>query len=131
MNTFNGVVFLWQLSFLTSIIAFVFGIMKMSWISMIISFFTFLLIAYYFFGANNGWRLVFLLYLHSCLSALLSYGKNNQLRHQICRAEINQTTMWFTTVHFLNGGILEFFNSVSRLVIMSSFSDYFIREIPK
>ncbi|WP_052353686.1 hypothetical protein [Neobacillus jeddahensis] len=58
MNTFNWIVFLWQVSFGVSIIAFLFGVFKRSWVSMLISFVTFLPISFYFLGAENGLKLV-------------------------------------------------------------------------
>jgi hypothetical protein len=58
METFNGLVLLWQLAFVASIITFFYGQWKNSWFSMFISFITFLPIAYYFNGAENGWRVL-------------------------------------------------------------------------
>jgi hypothetical protein len=58
LGTFNWIVFLWQVSLGISIITFLFGLFKRSWVSMLISFVTFLPIAYYFLGAENEWKLV-------------------------------------------------------------------------
>ncbi len=58
METFNWTVFLWQVSFIISLIALLYGIFKRSWVSMLVSFITSLPVAYYFLGANNAWKLV-------------------------------------------------------------------------
>ncbi|WP_044893190.1 hypothetical protein [Bacillus alveayuensis] len=58
MNTWNLVVFLWQVSFVLSVITFLHGFYKKSWISMFISAITFLPAAYYFYGANNSFRFI-------------------------------------------------------------------------
>ncbi|MCK1998414.1 hypothetical protein MPH47_14515 [Psychrobacillus psychrodurans] len=49
---------LWQLSLFVSILALMLGIVKRSWVYIIISTFTFIPIAYYFSGANNEWKYV-------------------------------------------------------------------------
>jgi ABC-type polysaccharide/polyol phosphate export permease len=61
LDTFNLIVFLWQVSLVVSVISFCYGLFKRSWVSMLISFLTFLPIAYYFNGARNEWRLVALI----------------------------------------------------------------------
>ncbi|MBQ6446861.1 hypothetical protein KGR20_06880 [Cytobacillus oceanisediminis] len=58
MDTFNWIVFLWQVSFGVSIITLLIGLVKRSWVSMLISSVTFLPVAYYFLGAENGLRLI-------------------------------------------------------------------------
>jgi hypothetical protein len=58
MGMFNWIVFLWQISLVISIITFLYGIFKKSWVSLLISFITSIPIAYYFNGAENDWRLV-------------------------------------------------------------------------
>jgi len=49
---------LWYLSLFVSIIALAVGIVKKSWTAFLISSLTFLPIAYYFWGANNAWKMV-------------------------------------------------------------------------
>lgn len=58
METFNWTVFLWQVSFVISVVTLLYGLYKKSWISMLVSFITSLPVAYYFLGANNAWKLV-------------------------------------------------------------------------
>jgi hypothetical protein len=58
METFNGLVLLWQLAFVASIITLLYSLWKKSWFSMFMSSITFLPIAYYFNGAENGWRVL-------------------------------------------------------------------------
>lgn len=58
MSTFNLVGFLWQVSVVVALIAFLYGLMNRSWVSMLISFTTSLPFAYYLNGAENVWRLV-------------------------------------------------------------------------
>jgi len=58
MNTFSLFVILWQISLVVSVITFLYGIFRKSWILMLISFITSIPVAYYFNGANNGWRLI-------------------------------------------------------------------------
>lgn len=49
---------LWQLSLFVSIAALLCGIVKKSWVFLLISTITFIPIAYYFSGANNAWKYV-------------------------------------------------------------------------
>jgi hypothetical protein len=58
LDTFNWIVFLWQVSFGVLIIAFLFGLFKRSWVPMLINFVTFLPVSYYFLGAENGLKLI-------------------------------------------------------------------------
>ena len=57
MSTFNWVVFFWDISFAVAIITFFVGVFKKSRIFMLVSFLTFLPIAFYFSGALNAWRI--------------------------------------------------------------------------
>ncbi|MDQ0217898.1 phosphoglycerol transferase MdoB-like AlkP superfamily enzyme [Peribacillus cavernae] len=57
MGTFNWIVFLWQVTFVISVLLFFYGLYKKSWVSLFFSFVTFLPIAYYFIGTENGWRI--------------------------------------------------------------------------
>lgn len=52
------IVALWQASLIISFLSFFFGLFTNSKTSLLISFITFLPIAYYFFGANNAFKLV-------------------------------------------------------------------------
>lgn len=52
------IVALWQASLIISFLSFFFGLFTKSKTSLFISFFTSLPIAYYFFGANNAFKLV-------------------------------------------------------------------------
>ena len=58
MSGVNWIAFAWQMSFVISVVTFLYGIITTSWKSMIVSFITFLPIAYYFNGANNAYRMV-------------------------------------------------------------------------
>lgn len=58
MSIFNLVGFLWQVTVVVSLIAFLYGLINRSWVSMLISFITSLPFAYYLNGAENVWRLV-------------------------------------------------------------------------
>lgn len=49
-------ILLWSLSCVISIFAFVFAIIKYSWVYMFVSAITSISIAYYFFGAENAWK---------------------------------------------------------------------------
>lgn len=49
---------LWYASLLVSILTFIFGMIKRSWMLMLLSMLTFLPISYYFYGSNNGWKFV-------------------------------------------------------------------------
>jgi len=49
---------LWQLSLFVSILTLLVGVVKKSWVFLLISTITFMPIAYYFFGANNAWKYV-------------------------------------------------------------------------
>ncbi|MEI4770107.1 hypothetical protein WAX74_10710 [Psychrobacillus sp. FJAT-51614] len=49
---------LWQLSLFVSILALIVGILKKSWVFLLISTITFIPIAYYFSGTNNAWKYV-------------------------------------------------------------------------
>ncbi|WP_075981794.1 hypothetical protein [Bacillus massilinigeriensis] len=76
MENFNVIVFLWRVSFFVFIFAFLIGFTKKSWMIMLISFIASLPIAYYFFGAENAWRLVSLIpFLLLCLT--IYYWKRN------------------------------------------------------
>lgn len=50
--------FLWQLSLIISILGLIVGVVKKSWIYLLISTITSLPIAYYFLGAENAWKYV-------------------------------------------------------------------------
>lgn len=61
MNKLNGgrkMLLLWQLSLFISILALMVGIIKKSWVFLLISTITFIPISYYFSGANNAWKYV-------------------------------------------------------------------------
>jgi hypothetical protein len=77
MNTFNWVVLLWQVSFVLSVITFLYGLFKKSWISMLICLVTFLPVAYFFNGANNVWRLVTLIPIILLLLSFVLWKKPN------------------------------------------------------
>lgn len=49
---------LWYLSLFISIVALIVGIVKRWWVPLLISTLTALPITYYFWGANNEWKLV-------------------------------------------------------------------------
>ena len=49
---------LWQLSLFVSILTLLVGVVKKSWVFLLISTITFIPIAYYFSGANNAWKYV-------------------------------------------------------------------------
>ncbi|PKH08541.1 hypothetical protein [Planomicrobium sp. MB-3u-38] len=49
---------LWYLSLFVSIVFLLAGLLKRSWIFLLISTITFIPIAYYFSGANNAWKYV-------------------------------------------------------------------------
>lgn len=49
---------LWQLSLVVSTATLLVGVVKTSWLFLLISTITFILIAYYFSGANNAWKYV-------------------------------------------------------------------------
>lgn len=49
-------ILLWSAFVVISIFAFVFAIVKFSWVYMLISAITSTSIAYYFWGANNSWK---------------------------------------------------------------------------
>lgn len=49
---------LWYASFLISVVTLVFGVVKRSWLLLIVSTITFMPIALYFLGAVNAWRYV-------------------------------------------------------------------------
>ncbi len=58
MDTFNVLILIWQISLAVSIVTFLFGIYLKSWVSLLISFICSIPIACYFYGAENGWRLI-------------------------------------------------------------------------
>ncbi|WP_430787490.1 hypothetical protein VBD025_16600 [Virgibacillus flavescens] len=78
MDTFNWIVFLWQVSFIVSIITFLYGIFKGSWVCLLISTVTFLPIAYYFNGANNGFRLIALIPILIVVLAIITWRKTRK-----------------------------------------------------
>lgn len=50
---------LWSVSFVIVIFAFVLGVVKLSWVYMLISTISSIPVAsYYFFGANNAWKYI-------------------------------------------------------------------------
>ena len=49
---------LWQLSLFVSILTLLVGLVKKSWVFLLISTITFIPIAYYLSGANNAWKYV-------------------------------------------------------------------------
>jgi hypothetical protein len=57
----NLIVVLWQLSLVISFLMFFFGLFTRQKTALLISFFTSLPIALYFFGANNAFKLVALI----------------------------------------------------------------------
>jgi ABC-type polysaccharide/polyol phosphate export permease len=75
METFNLIVFIWQISLVVSILTFFYGIFKKSWVSLLISFITFIPIAYYFNGVENSWRLVALIPLLLLLLTFVFWKK--------------------------------------------------------
>ncbi|SDM29840.1 hypothetical protein SAMN05216244_2258 [Sediminibacillus halophilus] len=58
MDSFNVIMLLWQTCLAVSIATFLFGIYKKSWVLLLISFICSIPIACYFYGAENGWRLI-------------------------------------------------------------------------
>ncbi|MDT0161293.1 MULTISPECIES: hypothetical protein [Bacillus] len=52
------IVLLWQISLILCIITLLYGLFGRSQLSLLISFITSIPIAYYFLGAENGWKLV-------------------------------------------------------------------------
>ncbi|MEY9977380.1 hypothetical protein [Lysinibacillus sp. RC79] len=58
MEDFNTILFLWRLSFFISGVTLIIGIVKRSWLFMLISTITFLPIAYYFSGAVNAFKYI-------------------------------------------------------------------------
>ncbi|SET18576.1 hypothetical protein SAMN05216389_106218 [Oceanobacillus limi] len=61
METFNWVIFIWQISLGISVFTLLYGFIIRSWKLLSISFFTSLPIAFYFAGANNGFQLIALI----------------------------------------------------------------------
>ena len=49
---------LWYTSFFISVVTLIFGVLKRSWLLMLVSSVTFIPIAYYFSGAVNAWKYV-------------------------------------------------------------------------
>jgi len=49
---------LWQISLFVSIATLLVGVVKKSWVFLLISTITFIPLAYYFSGANNAWKYV-------------------------------------------------------------------------
>jgi len=50
---------LWSVSFVIVIFAFVLGVVKLSWVYMLISTISSIpVVSYYFFGANNAWEYI-------------------------------------------------------------------------
>lgn len=80
METFNVIVFLWRLSFFVFIVAFLMGLVKRSWGMMVISAVASLPIAYYFFGAENAFKLVALVPFLAILLAILFKYKGKAAR---------------------------------------------------
>jgi nucleoside recognition membrane protein YjiH len=55
---FHMIVMLWQISLILSVSTLLYGLFGRSRLSLLVSFITSIPIAYYFLGAENGWRLV-------------------------------------------------------------------------
>jgi len=74
---------LWYLSLFVSIVAFMVGIAKKSWVILLISTITFIPIAYYFSGANNSWQYVGLTPIMLLVLTLLIWitNKKNHIKH--------------------------------------------------
>ncbi len=64
---------LWQASMIISFLSFFFGLFTRSKTALLISFVTFLPIGYYFFGANNAFKLIALLAFVPLLIIYLFY----------------------------------------------------------
>lgn len=47
---------IWSIAFIVSIFAFVFAVVKLSWVYMLVSTIASISIAYYFLGANNHYK---------------------------------------------------------------------------
>ncbi|WP_160327637.1 hypothetical protein, partial [Sporosarcina koreensis] len=77
----NLIVVLWQSALIISFLSFFFGLFTKSKTSLLISFFTSLPIAYYFFGANNAFKLIALFPIITLLIIYLFY------RHEKRRVE--------------------------------------------
>ena len=75
---------LWQLSLFVSILTLSVGVVKKSWVFLLISTITFIPIAYYFSGANNAWKYVGLtpviLFLLTILFWFISKKKMSAVR---------------------------------------------------
>ena len=71
---------LWQLSMFVSIVTLMVGIVKRSWVFLLISTITFIPIAYYFSGANNAWKYVGLTpFILLVLTILFWFINNNKV----------------------------------------------------
>lgn len=81
METFNMVVFLWRVSLCISILTCVIGCKKKSWVFMLISFFTSLPITYYFFGAENAWKVVSVAPIILFLWSMVYFKTGKQLKN--------------------------------------------------
>jgi hypothetical protein len=82
MDTFNMIVFLWQVSLVMSLSAFLYSLLNRSWVSMLISFITFLPVAYYFSGAENEWRLVAFIPIVLIMTTIIFWrmGRDHRLK---------------------------------------------------
>jgi len=76
----NFIVVLWQLSLLTSIICFVLGLIKKSWLFLFISTITFIPIALYFLAVNNYFQLIGFIPIVLLVLTLLFYFQSNNKR---------------------------------------------------
>lgn len=75
----NFIVILWHLSLLTSIICFVSGLIKKSWLFLFISTITFISIALYFLAVNNYFQMIgFIPIIFLVLTLLFYFQSNNK-----------------------------------------------------
>lgn len=74
---------LWYLSLFVSVVAFMVGIAKKSWVILLISTITFIPLAYYFSGANNAWKYVGLTPIILLVLTILTWvmNKKSQIKH--------------------------------------------------
>lgn len=73
---------LWQASLVLSMLSFFFGLFTKSKLALFISFVLFLPIAYYFYGANNAFKLVALLMFVPPLLMYVIYRIERRSVHQ-------------------------------------------------
>lgn len=71
---------LWYFSLIISIVSFLAGIHKKSWLSLFLSTITSLPIAYYFLGAENAWRFVGFIPLFLLILTIITWLNNKPLK---------------------------------------------------